>query len=61
MKTEYIIGLLFLGWLVGWALKYVVFGLAAWDEFFHPERVQADTTGPFKIFAPPFLGVFSRA
>jgi hypothetical protein len=61
VKTEYIIGLLFLGWLLGWTLKYIIFGLAKWDSIFHPERVQADTTGPFKMFAQPFLGVFSHA
>jgi hypothetical protein len=61
MKTEYIILLLFLGWLIGWTLKYIVFGLGAWDNIFHPERFQADTTGPYKMFAKPFLGVLSAA
>lgn len=57
MKTETIVLLLFLGWLAGWTLKYVVFGLAKWDAIFHPERLQADTTGPYKLFAPPLLGL----
>lgn len=59
MKIEIIALILFLGWLAGWTLKYVVFGLAAWDNIFHPERYQADTTGPYKLFAKPFLGLFT--
>lgn len=59
MKPETIALLLFLGWLIGWTLKYIVFGLAAWDGVLHPERLIADTTGPWKTFAKPFLGVFS--
>lgn len=59
MHTETIALILFLGWLIGWTLKYVVFGLAAWDSVLHPERLTADTTGPYKLFAKPFLGVFS--
>jgi hypothetical protein len=51
----------FLGWLIGWLIKYVVFGLGAWDRIFHPERYTADTTGPYKLFAQPFLGIFSHA
>ena len=49
----------FLGWLSVWLIKYVIVGLARWDMFFHPERLQADTTGPYKQFAQPFLGVFA--
>lgn len=56
MKPEHIIMLLFLGWLIGWTLKYIVFGLGHWDDIFHPERKIADTTGPYKMFARPFLG-----
>jgi len=59
MKAEEIIFYMFLGWLIGWMFKYVIFGLQAWDSMLHPERVMADTTGPFRIFAKPFLGVFS--
>jgi hypothetical protein len=61
MTTEQFVGVLFLGWLIGWLFKYVVFGLAKWDTIFHPERLTADTTGPFKMFAQPLLGVFSHA
>jgi hypothetical protein len=50
---------LFLGWLSVFALKYVIFGLGKWDEVFHPERYVADTTGPYRRFAQPFMGVFS--
>ena len=59
MSTGSILFYMFLGWLIGFALKYVIFGLRAWDQLLHPERLQADTTGPFKIFSSPFLGVFS--
>ena len=58
MKPEHIALLLFLGWLIGWTLKYIVFGLGKWDNIFHPERYTADTTGPYKMFALPFLGLF---
>lgn len=57
MKIEHVIGLLFLGWLIGWTLKYIVFGLGKWDQIFHPERFTADTEGPYKLFAKPLLGV----
>jgi hypothetical protein len=50
---------LFLGWLIGWTLKYIIFGLQNWDTVLHPERVVADTTGPYRMFAKPFLGAFS--
>jgi hypothetical protein len=59
MKTETIILLLLLGWAIGWVLKYIIFGLAKWDQIFHPERLAGDTTGPYKMFAQPFLGAFS--
>jgi hypothetical protein len=59
MNVPKIIEIMFLGWLIGFALKYIVFGLAAWDSYLHPERYNADTTGPFKMFSKPFLGVFS--
>ena len=59
MRWELDIAFLFLGWLIGWLLKYIVFGLRLWDKAFHPERLTVDTTGPFRVFAEPFLGVFS--
>jgi hypothetical protein len=54
-----LIGALFLGWLIGWTLKYVIFGLEAWDRALHPERLCGDVNGPYKAFAKPFLGAFS--
>jgi protein-S-isoprenylcysteine O-methyltransferase Ste14 len=59
MTNWHIVMFLFLGWLIGWSLKYIIFGLGNWDKVLHPERFTADTTGPYKIFAQPFLGAFS--
>jgi hypothetical protein len=59
MNGWQVVTLLFLGWLIGWTLKYIVFGLGKWDQIFHPERYCADTTGPYSMFASPFLGVFN--
>lgn len=36
-------------------LKYVVFGLAAWDAALHPTRKE----DPASPFLKPFLGAFS--
>ena len=58
MTTNEKIFWMFLGWLTGISLKYVVFGLRRWDMMFHPERLIADTTGPYARFAEPFLGIF---
>lgn len=49
----------FAGWFVPFSIKYVFFGLESWDAVFHPERTQADATGPYRQFFKPFLGVFS--
>ena len=46
-----------IGLVTLWVIKYMVVGLAAWDGFFHPERFQADTMGPYKCFAKPLLGI----
>jgi hypothetical protein len=59
VNLSIILLLLLTGWLIGWALKYVIFGLDSWDSLFHPERQYVDDHGPFKMFARPFLGVFS--
>lgn len=48
----------FIGWASVFALKYLVLGLRQWDTMFHPERLVADTTGPWARFAPPFMGIF---
>ena len=47
------------GWASIFALKYVVIGLRQWDTLFHPERLVADTTGPWAKFSEPFMGMFS--
>lgn len=59
MRWNYAIFFMFLGWLMVFAVKYVIVGLAQWDNWFHPERYQADTTGPYSRFSLPFLGAFS--
>jgi hypothetical protein len=59
MKWEYALMFAFLGWLLVFAVKYIFVGLGQWDTWFHPERYTADTTGPYKQFTKPFLGVFA--
>lgn len=59
MNWRYAVFYMFLGWLVGWLLKYVIFGLRRWDSALHPERLQGDTTGPYSMFAEPLLGLLS--
>jgi hypothetical protein len=46
---------LFIGFAIVYILKYFIFGLAKWDGWFHPERIKADTTGPYAAFALPLL------
>lgn len=58
MKWDFAIFYMFLGWLLVWVVKYGVVGLAGWDGVFHPERLEADTTGPYARFSKPFLGIF---
>jgi hypothetical protein len=45
----------FVGFSAVYTLKYGVFGLRQWDTWFHPERLTADTTGPYKAFSDPLL------
>lgn len=46
--------------LIGWAsvlvLKYVVFGITAWNNVLHPGLVPAPNQTPY---LQPFLGLFS--
>lgn len=52
---------LFIGFSVVYVLKYAIVGLSKWDSWFHPERLQADTTGPYLVFAQPLLrGVWNK-
>lgn len=48
---------MFVGWATVFGVKYLVVGLRQWDVMFHPERLTADTTGPWARFAPPFMGI----
>lgn len=43
------------GFLVVYVLKYGIVGLDKWDAWFHPERRQADDSGPYNAFSRPFL------
>jgi len=45
-----------LGWLVLLLTKYVVFGLTAWNNIFHPGLVPAPNQ---QTFLKPFLGIGS--
>jgi len=58
MKWEWALFFMFLGWLLVWVVKYGIVGLGEWDKVFHPERYDADTTGPYKAFAKPLFGFF---
>jgi hypothetical protein len=45
-----------LGFGAVFLLKYVVFGLVAWNAALHPNRVEEPRL--LAIFGKPFLGVF---
>lgn len=62
MKNEFLMAflLVLLGMAIELFLKYIVVGLRRWDALFHPERSAVDTSGPFRMFDEPLLGLFSR-
>jgi hypothetical protein len=45
------------GWLVLLLIKYVVFGLMAWNNIFHPGLIPAPNQ---QQYLQPFLGIFSQ-
>lgn len=49
-----------IGLVTLWILKYMVIGLGEWDRLFHPERLPGDSSGPYKAFVPPLLGIFGK-
>jgi hypothetical protein len=53
-KVEFFI----LGWLVLLGIKYVVFGLTAWNNVFHPGLIPAPNQQAFLL---PFLGIGQNA
>jgi len=44
-----------LGFFSVYALKYVVFGLYAWNGTFHPKRIEHQST--LLYFGKPFFGL----
>jgi hypothetical protein len=46
-----------LGFGTVYLLKYVVFGLYAWNRAFHPGRIEHQST--LFYFGKPFFGVFN--
>ncbi|HMD53859.1 MAG TPA: hypothetical protein VKJ65_04850 [Phycisphaerae bacterium] len=46
----------FLGWFAILFLKYIVFGLTAWNNIFHPGLITAPNQQPYLL---PWLGIFS--
>lgn len=53
-KVKYII----IGIIILLAAKYVIFGLEAWNNTFHPHRLQVDMTNQPQ-FQKPLLGILS--
>jgi len=49
-KVEFFV----LGWLVLLLIKYVVFGLTAWNNIFHPGLIPAPNQ---QAYLKPFLGL----
>jgi hypothetical protein len=47
----------FLGWVAILFLKYIVFGLIAWNNVFHPGLITAPNQQPY---LQPWLGIFSN-
>lgn len=48
----------FLGWFAILFLKYIVFGLIAWNNLLHPGLVTAPNQQPYLY---PFLGIFNSS
>lgn len=46
----------FLGWFAILFLKYVVFGLTAWNNIFHPGLIPAPNQQPYLL---PWFGIFN--
>jgi hypothetical protein len=46
----------FLGWAAILGLKYVVLGLTAWNNLFHPGLIPAPNQ---QAYLQPFFGIFS--
>jgi hypothetical protein len=46
----------FLGWFAILFLKYIVFGLTAWNNIFHPGLVPAPNQQAYLL---PWLGIFN--
>ena len=46
----------FLGWVAILFLKYIVFGLTAWNNWLHPGLVPAPNQQAYLL---PWLGIFS--
>jgi hypothetical protein len=57
MTTANKLKYMFFGWLLTITLKYVVFGLNAWNATLHPGLVPAPNQQPFLL---PLLGLLSR-
>ena len=47
----------FLGWFAILFLKYIVFGLTAWNNIFHPGLITAPNQ---QEYLQPWLGIFNQ-
>jgi len=47
----------FLGWFAILFLKYIVFGLTAWNNIFHPGLITAPNQ---QAYLQPWLGIFNQ-
>jgi hypothetical protein len=57
MNASQKIKYMFFGWLLTITLKYIVFGLNAWNGTLHPGLVPAPNQQPYLL---PFLGLFVK-